>query len=77
MNTFVITSGETDISKGTSHCRTYGLVAVYNDVRLKIEDITTDREKIEYIAATLNAEQPELVHLEEILENFLLDFNGF
>jgi hypothetical protein len=77
MIVFEITSGETDISKGVPLCRTFGLTASDGDTHLQIDDITTDREKIEFIVTTFNTEQPELVHLEEILENYLLDLNSF
>lgn len=55
----------------------FGIKCVYPDEEVVISDITNIKENADYIAETFNAEQPEKVHIFDIIENYLLDFNGF
>ncbi|MBQ9673440.1 MAG: hypothetical protein IJV39_02320 [Ruminococcus sp.] len=57
--------------------QSYGLAYIDNGIKVTINDITPEREKIEFIAEVFNREQPEPIHIEEILENFLMNFTDF
>ena len=57
------------------HYDTYGIGAF--DARGKkrfISDVDTDIERIRALVSALNAGRAELVHLDEIIENYLYDY---
>lgn len=51
----------------------YGLIVQENDIELRvIPDLTCDYKSITKLAALCNDEQVEAVHIDDIIENFLL-----
>lgn len=61
----------------TQNIIVYGINCYYPKEVIKIEDITTEKEKAELIVNTFNMHQPEKVHIYDIIENFLMDFDEF
>lgn len=55
----------------------YGIRCRYEDEVLDIKDITEDKNKIEFIANIFNRHNPHKVHIYDILENYLVDFEDF
>ena len=52
----------------------YGIVVISDGTELKrISDISTDHEKIEKLVRLCNEVAVELVHIDSIVENFLLN----
>ena len=61
---------------GESHL-SYGIRCNNYEEVLEIRDITSEKEKIDYIVEQFNKEQPERQHIYDIIENYLIDFTGF
>lgn len=61
---------------GESHL-SYGIRCNNYEEVLEIRDITSEKEKIDYIVEHFNKEQPERQHIYDIIENYLIDFTGF
>ena len=58
--------------------RSYGLQICFSDgTQLCLEDLSTDHRAVQRFAALCNRLQPEPIHLEDILEDFLSDPDGF
>ncbi|MBQ9680712.1 MAG: hypothetical protein IJV48_08545 [Ruminococcus sp.] len=53
----------------------YGIEAAeQNQIISQIEDISTDKEKMLWLIEKFNNEKPELSHMEQMIEDFLYDF---
>lgn len=65
----VTVDGETHLSYGI-RCNNYEEV-------LEIKDITSEKEKIDFIVEQFNREKPEEQHIYDIIENYLIDFTDF
>jgi hypothetical protein len=55
----------------------YGISYYDGRKNVEIHDITSDKKQINFIAKLFNKEQPEPIHIMEILENYLIDFTDF
>jgi hypothetical protein len=75
MNNFTLISKKQTNEKGDFE--SYGIRCNCFESNLAIEDITTERDQIEYIINAFNIHLPEEVHIYDILENYLLDFTDF
>lgn len=51
----------------------YGISVLYNDSLIyQVEDISTDYVAIQNFVIILNEENPELIHLNDIIEDFCI-----
>lgn len=55
----------------------YGIRCIYPSGEIIINDITTEKDTAKEIVETFNREQPEMIHIYDIIENHLIDFKGF
>ena len=69
INEEVTVDGESHLSYGI-RCNNYEEV-------LEIKDITSEKDKIDFIVEQFNREQPEQMHIHDIIENYLIDFTDF
>lgn len=52
--------------------KTYGIIAIENLICKKVvKDISTDRKSVKHLVKDLNDYQVELVHLDDIVEDFI------
>ncbi len=66
---------ETKFLEDCGYYRTYGISAVERgQTACAIEDISSDKYKIEQLAKKFNEEKLELRHFEQAVEDFLYDF---
>lgn len=66
---------ETKFQEEYGWYHTYGILAVDGgQTACAIGDITLDKEKMLLLIAKFNAEELELSHLEQAVEDFLYDF---
>ena len=56
------------------HYHTYGIAAFGGGKARYISDVTAEKQKIQALAHSFNAERLELSQLDEAIENFLYDF---
>ncbi len=75
MNNFAVI--EEKISENGEEHLSYGISFPYEDGMREIRNITVDKEKIDFIVAAFNKEQPQAMQIDDILENYLLDFTDF
>lgn len=75
LNNFTVIKEETSVD-GEDHL-SYGIRCNNNEEVLEIRDITSDKDKIDFIVEEFNKEQPERQHIYDIIENYLIDFTGF
>ncbi|MCH5202399.1 MAG: hypothetical protein J1F17_04245 [Oscillospiraceae bacterium] len=64
-------------STGDGYYISYGIRCRYQDEILDIKDITEDKNKIEFIVNIFNKHNPHKVHIYDILENYLINFEDF
>ena len=74
MNKFLVNK---EIINNEEDKYTYGIVCKYPDEEIVINDVTTEPGKAQHIVDVFNREQPEKVHIYDILENYLLDYVSF
>ena len=66
---------QTKFLKDCGRYHTYGIAAVERDRTVRaIEDISTDKEKIDMLVKKFNRESLHLNHFEQAVEEFLYDF---
>lgn len=56
---------------------TYGIYVVISGKTVKeIQDVTSEIEQIKFLVDTCNNENLSLIHLEEVVENFMYDYRN-
>jgi hypothetical protein len=76
LNNFIILKKQIEDDKSNS-LTSYG-IGYFNGANfIEINDITCDENLINMISEVFNTEQPDPIHIMDILENFLIDFTGF
>lgn len=62
-------------AEGFGEYTAYGIEAVeQNQIICQIEDISVDKDEMLRLIEKFNHEKPELSHMEQVIEDFLYDF---